>query len=729
MLRKFITFLFLLIAISTAAFSKEPTLALVLSGGGAKGIAHIAVIEELEKRSIVPDMVIGTSMGALIGCFYAAGYTSDEIEEIIADEGDVMSLFMHFNARSNIEDLRGGKLDIETNIANIGFSSDSFGTSSGVIDDQMISAFLRKNLSKVLDVDDFSNLSIPFYAVGTDYITGEAIVFSSGDLFTAIRASMSLPIIFNAVTLEDGRVVVDGGMVDNLPVDLAHEKGADIVLAVDIKNANKAVESIESDDVMSFSGSVLRFLDLISQSNTLESYENADYLITLDAVNENYDTLEFGKWREIIETGRAEVQKYEEMFSELEKELGDREYDDYISYSEIEDYTIENIVYPGLEDYKGYFDFFIGKKADKALMNEFERTLKEIRDREHFMNLSYSVKDAVIYVKSTDYKEAQYSLSLGASVNLVAAGDFRDGSFSLSLLPKFDILFDIFLSEHKGEILTGLDFDEATSLLFSYYYRFGKITSVFADFSAGVGSYSSISKKSLLKTTSDTTDFSLRLRGGVSFQTDFNFITELSVGFDYYYLEKLYSPSGMEERSFRNIFAPVFSAYIEYDALSDDLLSSGVEVIADASVNMAPPLSYSASLSLSSRIPSFIDNTAFLLEYSFYSIRGDKNLSSSFGLTQAFSLSRDDMCLALGIRGVVAEDVFVDGLIYAEGFEKAMTNAPHLWPDALPAPFVMMDDYDIGFIVKVGYNTDFGQIAFKMNFSVKGAYTVGVSFK
>ena len=184
----------------------RPKFALVLSGGGAKGLAHIPILKELDRRGIVPDIVLGTSMGAVVGGFYAAGYSGEELERVVRSN-DLMSYFLHLNATRDTESIQSPFTGYDTNLLTVEFGSSGIGASAGLIDDQYVNGFIRRHLSKVLSIKDFDKLSIPFRAIGADITNNRMVVFSSGSLFDAIRASMSLPVIFSPVQLEDGSYI------------------------------------------------------------------------------------------------------------------------------------------------------------------------------------------------------------------------------------------------------------------------------------------------------------------------------------------------------------------------------------------------------------------------------------------------------------------------------------------------------------------------------------------
>ncbi len=213
--------------------AERPRIGLVLSGGGARGAAHIGVIRALEEMKIPIDAVAGTSMGAVVGGLYAAGLSGDEIEEVFRTL-DWKDLFQDRAPRKDLVYRR--KQDDRSFLASGGLgirADDGVVLPLGLVQGQKITQVLRTSTMRVADVQDFDRLPTPFRALATDLETGDAVVLRSGDLATVLRASMSAPGVLAPVEI-GGRLLVDGGVVDNLPVDLVKEMGVDIVIAVDV---------------------------------------------------------------------------------------------------------------------------------------------------------------------------------------------------------------------------------------------------------------------------------------------------------------------------------------------------------------------------------------------------------------------------------------------------------------------------------------------------------------
>jgi NTE family protein len=238
--------LFCLPSTSVDAEEKEshPKIGLALSGGGARGGAHVGILKALEEMNIPIDYIAGTSMGAIIGGLYAAGYTAAEVEQILI-ETDWKKGLTDKPAR---RDRTMRKKDLERQFLipfRVGFNKGEFQFPLGAIEGQHLDQMFSQLLLPVVDVKDFDKLPIPFRAVATDLVTGEEVVLSSGSLPNALRASMSVPGVFAPVRIAD-RMLVDGGMANNLPVSVVRAMGADIVIAVDISTPLLKEEQLTS---------------------------------------------------------------------------------------------------------------------------------------------------------------------------------------------------------------------------------------------------------------------------------------------------------------------------------------------------------------------------------------------------------------------------------------------------------------------------------------------------
>jgi NTE family protein len=220
-------------ATTTDSADDRPKIGLVLGGGGARGAAHIGVLKELERQRIPVDAIAGTSMGAIVGGLYATGMTPTELEKLV-ESLDWKEAFSDESSRNNKRFRR--KEDDAEFPANIelGFSDGSLQIPKGVIQGQKLGLILRELTLPAALISDFDDLPIPFRAVASDLVAGEAYVMGNGDLALAIRASMSAPAVFAPVEI-DGRMLVDGGIVANVPVDAIKMMDVDVIIAVDVE--------------------------------------------------------------------------------------------------------------------------------------------------------------------------------------------------------------------------------------------------------------------------------------------------------------------------------------------------------------------------------------------------------------------------------------------------------------------------------------------------------------
>ena len=210
----------------------RPRIGLVLSGGGARGAAHIGVLKVLDDLHIQVDAIAGTSMGAVVGGLYASGLSAREIESIMTS----LNWQDAFRDRPPREDLTFRRKEEDENFLvkfPLGLRGRHIQLPKGLIQGQKLSQTLRRLTLPVAQVTDFDKLPTPFRAVATDLETGEAVVIKSGDLTTAMRASLSAPGVFAPVERDD-RLLVDGGIAENVPIDVARAMGVDLLIVVDV---------------------------------------------------------------------------------------------------------------------------------------------------------------------------------------------------------------------------------------------------------------------------------------------------------------------------------------------------------------------------------------------------------------------------------------------------------------------------------------------------------------
>jgi NTE family protein len=222
----------------------RPRVGLVLSGGGARGAAHVGVLRVLRELRIPIDYIAGTSMGSIVGGLYASGMSVEELEEVV----DTTDWFDVFNDNSRRQNLSFRRKQDDAQVLSpirIGIEQGKPPFALGLITGQKVGGMLRDYSITAAGIESFDDLPIPFAAVATDLATGEMVTLRRGSLAEAMRASMAVPGAFTPVEI-DGRYLVDGGLVRNLPVDVVRAMGAEVVIAVDISTPLDSIEEIRT---------------------------------------------------------------------------------------------------------------------------------------------------------------------------------------------------------------------------------------------------------------------------------------------------------------------------------------------------------------------------------------------------------------------------------------------------------------------------------------------------
>ena len=234
---------------AAAAPAPRPRIGLVLSGGGARGAAHVGVLKVLEDLHVPVDAIAGTSMGAVVGGLYASGLNARQIEKLMSS----LNWQEAFRDRPPREDLTLRRKQEDENFLvkfPLGLRNSHVLLPRGLIQGQQLTQLLRRLTLPVARLSRFDELPTPFRAVATDLETGEAVVLDAGDLTSAMRASLSAPGVFAPVERE-GRVLVDGGIADNVPVDIARALGVDLLIVVDVGAPLLPREQLRSVPVIS----------------------------------------------------------------------------------------------------------------------------------------------------------------------------------------------------------------------------------------------------------------------------------------------------------------------------------------------------------------------------------------------------------------------------------------------------------------------------------------------
>ena len=306
-----ILFLLLFTSFNILAQEKKPKVALVLSGGGAKGLAHIPLLQTLDSLQIVPDLIVGNSMGSVVGGLYAMGYSGDSIANIVKE--------------ANWEALIGGRVSLQNvsveektefgrYLIDLDYVKGKIKLGKFLLNDQNLRQFISNLTFPCYAIDNFDKLPIPFRAVATDIVHGKEIILKNGSLAMAMRASMSLPGVFSPVPYEDG-LLVDGAILNNFPVDVAKKMGADIIIGSDVGDGMMKKDELESISSLLFQAGML--------SSHLKNASNralCDILIN-HTEHLTFGTSDFENSAAIYKEGQAAVADQREALAALSERL------------------------------------------------------------------------------------------------------------------------------------------------------------------------------------------------------------------------------------------------------------------------------------------------------------------------------------------------------------------------------------------------------------------------
>lgn len=348
------------------AEAHRPKVGLVLAGGGALGFAHVGVLKVLQEEHIPVDYVAGTSMGAIVGAAYAAGRTVDDMKEVLSNT-NWDSLFNDGPAREDLPyRFKGGRDGELVGDAKLGFKDGKIAMPSAAIAGQNLLPVLRNLYAGVPSPVDFDRLPVPYRAVAANIETGRAVIIKAGDLAVAARASMSVPGVFGPVEI-NGEKLVDGGIANNLPVDITLGMGADVLIVVelyaDLRKAN------ELDSMFAISGQIISLL--LQQNSELQHKLIRSQDILLEPNLKGYSSTSFDKARELMaqgeEAARAAVGRLRKL------SIPAAEYEAYEAARTQERNLTPRIDFVRIENRSSVPDAFIKEKVSSQLGEPFNR--------------------------------------------------------------------------------------------------------------------------------------------------------------------------------------------------------------------------------------------------------------------------------------------------------------------------------------------------------------------
>lgn len=317
---------------------KKPKVALVLSGGGAKGLAHIPLLQTLDSLGIVPDLVVGNSMGSIVGGLYSMGYSGDSIaaisktikwDQLIGGKVSLRNVSVEEKSEFNqyLVELSWGKGKVQ-----IGQS---------LLNDQNLRQFISDISFPSYQIDDFDKLQIPYRAIATDIVNGRELILKDGDLSFAMRASMSIPGAFSPVPYKE-TLLVDGGLLNNFPVDVAKEMGADIIIGSDVGDGMQGKDELENISTLLFQAAML--------SSNLKNPKNRELCdILLDHTPHlSGSTADFQKSKQIYIDGKVAVSENIDALVELAERLKNYEQRKIKLPDVSETFVLDTIIYKNI---------------------------------------------------------------------------------------------------------------------------------------------------------------------------------------------------------------------------------------------------------------------------------------------------------------------------------------------------------------------------------------------
>lgn len=412
---------------------KQPKIGLVLSGGGAKGFAHIGVLKEIERAGIKLDYIGGTSMGAIIGGLYAAGYSADQLEKIII-ETDFYTLLQDKLPRSSkpfFEKELGEKHAISFPFIN-GKISFPRGVSKG----QNILNFFTELLHPVEKITNFKKLPIPFFCIATDVETGEEVVLEKGFLPLALRASGSFPTLLNPVEL-DGKLLIDGGVANNFPVDIMKKKGIDIIIGVDVEGRLYKKEKLTS--VLSILNQIVSYR-MYAKSNLEKKITD----IYLHPKITDYSVVDFAKSKEILKKGEEVTLKFRAVFEELAKKQRVKKKKKGIEIRS-KKIKVDKIIISGIKNYTRAY--VLGKlkiqQGDSLFVREISQKIDFLSATKNYERVDYHLKKTAkgtsLYFNLIESKD-RTNLRLGVHYDFLYKSGLLVNYYHKSLLGKNDVL-------------------------------------------------------------------------------------------------------------------------------------------------------------------------------------------------------------------------------------------------------------------------------------------------
>jgi NTE family protein len=461
---------------------RRPKIALVLSGGGAKGFAHIGVLKVLEEEGIPIDMIVGTSIGSLVGGIYSIGYTSAEIEDIVKSL-DWETVLGDELAREFLSD--HDKLLKQRYIFSLPISGDKkLSLPQGLIRGQNVLNILCGLSGNIPSDADFSQLPISFACLATDLETGNEVIMNNGSLATAMFSSMAIPIAFQS-SERDGKLLADGGLVNNFPTDVAKKLGADIIIGVDIQN-----DLYNRENLKTINNVLNQLIGFFDQEKDSVNKSLCDLLIRPDISGYSMSSFNNESVDSLIIKGEIAAENLRNELREFKKKYGLRQEEKSRKYVSPERWKIVDLKFIGnehlsyeflkkattLEIPGNYTPEEIKTAVDRIYgLGGFERVYFDLIDTEQGKILNFNTKSKRVFTQNIGFKanttDAAAIMLNTTLMNYNSLVGLLSVSGELSINPSFSVVaetnhtsFPVFGLSIKGKYQNYNLFDEGEKI-------------------------------------------------------------------------------------------------------------------------------------------------------------------------------------------------------------------------------------------------------------------------
>jgi len=674
---------------------KDLKVGLVFSGGGAKGFAHIGVLKVLEEAGVRVDFIGGTSMGSMVGSLYASGYTATEIDSIFraVDFTKIMLDDVPRKSKPFYEKENGEKYALSLPV-----KKGKVGIPKALSKGQNVSNLLTEMLSHVSDIDDFNKLPIPFVCVATNIETGKKEVLNSGFLPKAVQASSAFPTLLNPVEI-DGKLLVDGGILDNYPVDEVLKLGPDIIIGVELGN-----DLLTRDDLNSAVDIVNQIMSFQIYQSYDENIKNTDIHITPNM--KGYSVTTFENYDEIYKLGEeAAREHYDELVKIAQQQTSKRA--PFVIKKQENKIIIKSIQIEGNKDYtRSYVKSKMGIKLnDTIAYSSFVDGINNLSATGNFSNIQYKIieeedggsivqlqlqqNDISTYIKLAVHYDDLYKTAI--LVNITAKHALiKNDVFSIDMILGDNIRYNLdYFIDYGSSWSYGFKssyhrFSE--DVMFDYIPDVARINLKYRDFTNQIFVQTELNRKFALgigleqkKITAYTDTFS----GTSLFSNDdsdrsyfdksnyFNFISYVKYDtYDKKYFEKrgvylaadfrwyLFSSDYLENfNSFSQLKGELGFAYTFFDKLTLQYTAKAGVAIGD---NNNPILDFN----LGGYNQNYINTFESMIGYEFAALNGSSFVKSS--LNVRFEIFKDNFVMGEASFARVGSDIWNGGDIFAD---------------------------------------------------------------